>query len=268
MNLCFSTLGCTDRSLEAILSLAKTYGIGFLEVRGMDGELDNRKIPAFAPSAAPQTREAFRAAGVTPLVLDTSCAFHTPEKLRDALDEGRASLAIAKDLGFRALRVFGNSLVEPADACTARVIDGISTLCREAEGTGVDVLLEVHGDFNTVERLRPICDACGAFSSFGLIWDVCHTHKPYGAAWREFIRAFAPQIRHVHLKDVKNGALVLPGEGELELNAMVQTLLAEGYKGAFSLEWEKKWHPELPELEAALEALIKTLQNEMKGELL
>ena len=54
----------------------------------------------------------------------------------------------------------------------------------------------------------------------------------------------------------------------MELNAMVQTLLAEGYKGAFSLEWEKKWHPELPELEAALEALIKTLQNEMKGELL
>jgi len=30
---------------------------------------------------------------------------------------------------------------------------------------------------------------------------------------------------------------------------------SKGYKGYFSLEWEKHWHKELPEIEQAIEKL-------------
>ena len=41
---CFSTLGCADRSLSDVISLAERYGISALEIRGIGGELKNEKI--------------------------------------------------------------------------------------------------------------------------------------------------------------------------------------------------------------------------------
>jgi beta-glucosidase len=38
---------------------------------------------------------------------------------------------------------------------------------------------------------------------------------------------------------------------------MAEYLTENGYEGAFSLEWEKKWHPELPPIQDALEAMLK-----------
>ena len=47
MKLCFSTLGCTERSLEDILLLAKKYNIQNLEVRGIGGVMDKGFTDAF-----------------------------------------------------------------------------------------------------------------------------------------------------------------------------------------------------------------------------
>ena len=38
MKLCFSTLGCHDRTLEEIFSLAKKFNIDALEIRGVNGK--------------------------------------------------------------------------------------------------------------------------------------------------------------------------------------------------------------------------------------
>ena len=96
MNLCFSTLGCTDRSLEEILRLAQQYAVPFLEIRGIGGEMNLGKIEAF--SKISETDSLFHKYGVTPRVLGTSCAFHDPAKYEDALREGRESIEIAKEI--------------------------------------------------------------------------------------------------------------------------------------------------------------------------
>ena len=41
----------------------------------------------------------------------------------------------------------------------------------------------------------------------------------------------------------------------------MEKLLSDGYKGAFSLEWEKKWHPELPPVETALERFVSLAET-------
>ena len=156
MNLCFSTLGCTERSLDEILDLCAQFGFTRLEIRGIGGVLDNRLIPDFSAEKIDATVKKFNSAGVAPLVLGTSCSFHEKENFENAVTEGRAAVMTAAALGARGIRVFGNNLGKNPDESTQRVIDGISTLCQTADENGVDILLEVHGDFNTAETLMPV----------------------------------------------------------------------------------------------------------------
>ena len=263
MKLCFSTLGCVDKNLSEVIALAKKYEIFGVELRGLDGELSNGKISAFSAEKATNTKEAFASSGVMPIVLGTSCAFHTEEKCEKALFEGTEAIDIAASLGIPYIRVFGNNLTGNLADCYHRVISGILSLCRYAEAKGVSVLLEVHGDYVTVDKLQSIVDALGKESAFGLIWDVAHSHKAGGADFLPFYRAMRPYIRHVHLKDVRDAdrALVLPGEGNIPLREIVDAMEQDGYTGYFSLEWEKHWHPSLPEIETALEAYTKLLRG-------
>lgn len=253
---CFSTLGCADRSLSDVISLAERYGISALEIRGIGGELKNEKISDFSVENTEKTKKIFADANILPLILGTSVSFHDEDLLEKNLAEAEASLQIASRIGFSAIRVFGNSIVGDETECISRVASGISRLCRIAEKIGVSVFLEVHGDFNTIERILPIAELCCGIGSFGIIWDICHTHSAYNQNWRVFYDALEPYIRHVHIKDVFSGKQVLPGDGELPIREVIEYLSAKGYNGYFSLEWEKYWHRDLPEIEEALDKLF------------
>ena len=253
IKLCFSTLGCTNRSLSDVISLAECYGIKALEIRGLGGELQNEKIVDFSSENILKTKQKFSDAKILPLVLGTSVSFHNGSSFFQSLAEGKNSLELASRIGFSAIRVFGNSVFGKEDDCIRRVAFGLRDLCLYADKLGVSVLLEVHGDFNTAERLFPIAEYCADSNSFGLIWDICHTHEIYGENWQVFYDSLAPYIRHVHIKDVKKGKQVLPGDGELPICAIADYIIHHGYDGYFSLEWEKYWHRELPDIEFALD---------------
>ena len=44
---------------------------------------------------------------------------------------------------------------------------------------------------------------------------------------------------------------MLTGKGEVPVKEQVRVLAANGYKGFYCYEWEKKWHPEIEEPEVA-----------------
>jgi len=254
MKSCFSTLGCSDRALDGILSLANKYNISSLEFRGIGGILDGRLIPEFSEDRLPETYKKISDAGLTVAVIGTSCSFHDGgEKLPGVIDEGIRSAEIASALGAEYIRVFGNRIKN--EHSTENVISGIAELCDRITGN-TKVLLEVHGDFNTCEALAPVCSSLKD-RKFGLIWDICHTDEPYGDNWESFYSEFSGLIKHVHVKDKKRGgALCLPGEGDLPVRDILKRLKSDGFDGCISLEWEKKWHKELPEIEPALEAYL------------
>lgn len=258
MNLCFSTLGCTERNLPDVLSLCEKYRIKYLEIRGISGELDCRKIREFSSENIKNTLDIFKKLHIEPLIIGTSCSFHKAENYENAVDEGKASIAIASKLGAGAIRIFGDCLTSDSPQ---RIIKGIHTLCEFAHNTNVSVLLEVHGDFNTAENLSPLLKEFRNESHFGLIWDVEHTNKTYGDNWLEFYSVALPFIRHVHIKDADRSGLVQIGEGIIPLRSIIRQMISDGYNGAFSLEWEKKWHPELPPIETALERFISLVNT-------
>ncbi len=263
MKLCFSTLGCPEMSFDEVLAFANRFDISVLEVRGIEGVVDNDQILEFSPERTEETKAKFARAGICPWILGTSCSFHDEKCYESGIREGKTAIEIAQRIGFRAIRVFGDLLRDPEKEAEAIALaaKGIASLCDEARGTGVDVFLEVHGDFNSAARLMPVVDACKDKGNFGLIWDIITTHGVYGDRWVEFYDIFAPYIRHIHLKDAVDHQPVLPGDGELPVLPVVKHLCNQGYDGYFSLEWERKWHPELAELEQPLSRLKDLLKD-------
>ena len=266
--LCFSTLGCAGLCLAESARLGKTHGMSGIELRGIAGETDARKIPDLAAENAADSRALLDEVGIVPVVLGTSCKFHDPGKRRAALDEGVASAKAAAGLGIPFIRVFGNDAKPDAATATRSVIEGIGELCAAAGD--VIVLLEVHGDFNRSEALMPVIGALarGGVRNFGLIWDVAHSDRAYGSEWQRFYNDIAPWVRHVHIKDhvriaagsgTRSFRLTMPGDGEIPIRDIVRRLALDGYSGYFSLEWERMWHPELPPIEDALPRFVEIM---------
>lgn len=266
--LCFSTLGCAGLCLAESARLGKTHGMSGIELRGIAGETDARKIPDLAAEHAADSRALLDEVGIVPVVLGTSCKFHDPGKRRAALDEGVTSAKAAAGLGIPFIRVFGNDAKPDAATATRSVIEGIGELCAAAGD--VIVLLEVHGDFNRSEALMPVIGALdrGGVRNFGLIWDVAHSDRAYGSEWQRFYNDIAPWVRHVHIKDhvliaagsgTRSFRLTMPGDGEIPIRDIVRRLALDGYSGYFSLEWERMWHPELPPIEDALPRFVEIM---------
>ncbi len=263
MKFCFSTLGCVDKTLEEAFALAREFELDGIEIRGTDGQIDNGKISRFNEENATKTKNIFAENKIAPIVLGTSCMFHSEEKYANSVQEGKNAVDIAQLIGFPYIRVFGNNITGDRQECFSRVIKGISELCDYAEDKNVSLLLEVHGDYNTVENLIPIISGLEKYKNFGIIWDVAHTHKIYGENWLSFYKEMKPYIVHVHVKDFSDSknALTLPGKGDIPILPILSQFKADGYDRYVSLEWEKKWHPELPEIEEALKCFVKLIKE-------
>ena len=77
--LCFSTLGCTEKTLDEVISLAKKYGIESLEIRGLCGILDNAGIPYFSENEIENTKRILSENGISVRVVGASASFDRGE---------------------------------------------------------------------------------------------------------------------------------------------------------------------------------------------
>ena len=131
----------------------------------------------------------------------------------------------------------------------------------------MDVYLEIHGQFNTTEALAPILQAMKDTSNFGILWDIEHSDRAYGDAVEPFYELIRPFIRHVHIKDCVRPTETTPlrlcmiGEGEIPIPRLIGWLKRDGYQGYLSLEWEKKWVPELPDAETAFPIFVSYMKS-------
>lgn len=270
MKLAFSTLGCPDWTWEQILENAKAYGFDGFEVRGIGDELDSTKLTPFLPENAAETRKQLDALGLSLCCLNTSISLHDEARVADALREIDGDLAVCRRMGFPYMRVFGDQInPEAPQESLACIIRGLRALCEKA-APDVGILLEIHGTFNTPEVLLATMEQV-PFANLGFIWDIQHSDRVHKDDFLPYYRAIAPYIKHVHIKDgLRDGnslAHTPVGEGELPVRAIVETLLADGYGGFFSLEWEKRWIPELPPPEVVFPAYVEWMRKHItKGD--
>ncbi len=257
MKLAFSTLGCPAWSLDQVTAAARQHGYDGVELRLLDGEV---VPPDLAPSERQRVKQAFRAADVPVVVLDTSCRFTAADAgaRRKQEDDARKYLALANDLEAPIIRVFGGNLDEGVSEQQGieYLSDSLNALAPDAERSGVTIALETHDAFSAGRLVAEVMNRVPS-RAIAPLWD---THHPYrmGETAEETWDYVGERMVHTHVKDaVRNPEertgwqLVLLGDGEVPVKQAMQVWAQHGYDGYVCVEWEKKWHPEIPDPEVA-----------------
>ena len=202
MKLSFTTLGCPDWSFEKILDEARRMGFPAIEIRGLEGKMLADEIEFFKPGRQQDTKRMLKAHGVEMCAFGSSINFHDPEKLPAMLEEGRRAIDVCQNMGIPHIRVFGDRIPEgrTADEAAQLAADGIRQLCAYADGADVDILLEVHGNFNTIEVMKSLLEKLDD-PHFGIY---IKENIPLNRSDREGLAACGyPDIKDAELKDLK-----------------------------------------------------------------
>lgn len=259
---CFSTLGCPEFSLEQVISLAKRFQISTLELRCLSGRMDLPVLLASAPGGWKAVRAQVEASGLKVAVLGSSFRLMVNDsKSREELVEF-SELAEALEVPYVRVFPYGGGGAKPlSEEEIDRAVEAVDWWrgCQKKSGWKTELLLETHDCFTNAELCLSFLKKCQ--NPPGLIWDTHVTWRSGGENPTTTWEQLKPWIRHLHLKDSiskPNGrhpyTYVLPGCGEMPFRSVLDLLEKDGYAGAISMEWEKKWYPELDDLEKVLEA--------------
>ena len=253
----FSTLGSPKWDWIPTLDFAAAHGFAGIELRGLQQTMDLSQRPEFQPDRLAQTKRELAARGLSVPCLGASVNLHEQDtaKLGAAMAETRRFIDVASGIGAPYVRVFGNEWVKgmSREAVLAYIARGLRELGDYARPRGVTVLLESHGHFvesPTLAELMRLADS----PNVAILWDAHHTHVAKESP-ETTVAQLGRWIRHTHLKDsVPAGTgrkFVLTGRGEVPVKHQIEVLARSGYRGFYSLEWEKRWHPEIEEPEVA-----------------
>ncbi|QNE19896.1 sugar phosphate isomerase/epimerase [Kribbella qitaiheensis] len=252
-DLAFSTLGCAGAPLDRVLELAKGNNIGGLELRAADDEFTHVGLTA---AERRTLRSRIEDAGLEILAINSYVRLCAVEE--QPLD---AHLELAADLGARGVRVFPGD--DPAGADPAgtaegptpgeyRALDRVTTAAKD-----VHIFLETHDSHSAGSRMAALCrllDTETPGHNAKVIWDSAHTWS-HGETPAQALDLLRPWIDFVQIKDSDSTQDYKPvsiGTGDYPIGRLLQALGDTDYW--LSLEWELKWHPDLPPLDEALPA--------------
>jgi sugar phosphate isomerase/epimerase len=258
--LSFSTLGCPDWNFEQIVEFAASHAYQGIELRGIQRQMDLTQCSVFNTASARKSSLSLMAAkGLQFVNLGSSATLHFAEgpERQKQLEEGKRFIDLAHTLKCPFIRVFPNSFIkEQTKQQTMDLIaKGLMELGDYSRGSGVEVLMETHGDFVHTDDLETLM-LMVPHAQVGLTWDFTNMWtitKESPTAMYKRLRKF---IRHTHVKDAKlDGDKIqysFLGKGEVPVAEALHALRNDDYKGFYSFEWEKRWHPELEEPALAL----------------
>ena len=264
----FSTLAFPDATLASAASLGRSWGYSGIELRLIDGELID---PSMSAADRARVKRTVTAAGLPVVAVDSSIRLTDD----DSGPELRRFLELASYWESPLVRVFGGALAAEQTArqeqlrAAARVLESSVPV---AERLGVAIGVETHDAFaasSVVAELLALvysgtADPAAVDSgAVGAVWDSHHPHR-MGETPDQVYANLGARILLAQVKDARRKAggdwqLVLLGEGEVPVRDMLGLLAAGGYPHWISVEWEKRWHPEIEEPEVALPQHLELL---------
>jgi sugar phosphate isomerase/epimerase len=260
----FSTLACPAWSPETIIANARTMGYDGIEWRGGEAGHVNPDLPRTSRAAL---RQRLRDANLFSLAVTAYTSFVSNDSAVRAAnqDELKQYLDLAADLDARYVRVFLGELGPGQELAHVypRIVESLRACISHAEDTGVGMAIEHHDDFVRTSALVPILDQLRD-SCVGAVWDVANAYSA-GETARQGAQNLDGRIMYVQVKDgAGQGAawrLTNVGAGSVPLREAVKRLREQNYAGAFSVEWEYAWHPELEPPERALPQAVKHVRS-------
>ena len=254
----FSTLGTPAWGWLQILDFAAAHGFAAVELRGILQAMDLSKVPELQPDRLAQAKRELASRGLVVPCLGASINLHEQDRTKRAaaMAETRRFIDLAQALGTPYVRVFGNEYPKgmARDAVLAYIAGGLRELGEYARPRNVTIILETHGQFTDSPTLLELMKRADS-PAVAILWDAHHTFVG-GEQPEATVAQIGRYIRHTHLKDSvpagNDRRYVLTGEGDVPVRRQVEALAKTGYRGFYSFEWEKRWHPELPAPEIAI----------------
>jgi len=250
MKIAFSTLACHNYSFSEIYSMATDLGFDGIEVRGLGLDIFDGKTMPFSKEQIPQTLQKLRSLRLEISCLSAGCCLKYADKAEENINELKKYIELANALDVRYVRVLGDLNPEP---CAEEVDDNtvflqLNALIPYAEKNNVTLLIETNGVYSNTERLKNLLDRFKS-DNVAALWDFHHPYRYAGESPEKTVQTLGRYIRYVHVKDsvVENGKIKyrLMGEGDLPIPDMIMALRSIDYSGYISLEWVKRWAPDL-----------------------
>ena len=265
MKFTLNTLGAPGWKLEQVAQNARAYGYAGVDVRLIDGEVISLES---VRANRQRLRTLFQKADLPIAVLGTSVRLAADPQ--GAEREVAEWIDLAAELGVPVIRVYGGMRPEGVDLDAASRVVGetLARIAPRAQQAGVAVGIETHDDFSSAASVARALELAPA-RSVGALWDMLHTAR-MGETPSQVLGLIGDRVLNVHLKDARRRGdkwdLCLLGEGEVPVKEGLRLLKERGYDDFISVEWEKKWHPEIAEPEVAFPQHLELL-NRWVGEL-
>jgi sugar phosphate isomerase/epimerase len=260
----FSTLACPHWKIPTIIEKAAEFGYDGIEWRGGPNGHIQPNMPA---SQKTLLRQGCADAGLKSLAVTAYTSFVSDStwERKANVDELRRYADLAAEFGAKYVRTFLGVLsqsTKPGASIYKRISDCLNAACAHADRIGVKIAVEPHDDFVLATDVAPVF--IRAHPALRVIWDIGNAFAA-GEYPGEGFDVLKHHLAYVQIKDGKgrdpNWRLCPLGEGDVPLHRAFGLLLATNYRGAFSVEWEYAWHPELDPPEIALPVALRAVKK-------
>ncbi len=265
--LAFSTLAFPAHTLAEAVSLGRAYGYAGVELRLIDGELIDPA--ALTASARAEVSRTAAQAGLPIVAVDSSIQLTS----EDPAPQLRQFIELASDLESPLVRVFGGPLPAAGPDRQARLAAAAAILEQAvpvASRLGVCIGVETHDAFSASAVVAELL-ALVPSGWVGAVWDSHHPHR-MGESPAQVFANLGARVLLAQVKDARrdpgrdDGWQLVPlGAGEVPVPEILELLDAGGYQGWISVEWEKRWHPEIEEPQVALPQQRRQLAAWLSG---
>ena len=271
MKTSFTTLACPNWTIDRIIDTAVGSKYDAIDFRGYLDVVDIVDSPHFHGNALREMAARIRDAGLEVSCLSSSAKITTQTAIdrTEQLDKMRSYAELCKAFDCHQVRIFGGSVKDVTDpiASATETLVKASEIARDAD---VVFAIETHDAWTNTAMLRSTLRAAGDPEGIGVVWDLQHPWYASGEEPEVSANNLADKIVNTHWKDIvrlPDGKfrLCLVGEGELPIAKLYATLKSIGYDGWFTLEWEKRWHPEIEDPEIAIPAFANFIRTLTTG---
>lgn len=179
-----------------------------------------------------------------------------------------ALLDLAVDLGGEYVRIFAGTR-ERSEENFRRLVESLKLACKEAEDRGVKVGVETHGELvYSGATCRRLLEEVGS-SALAVVYDVAGIYREGLDPLNELAVLDLKDVIAVQFHDLKREGdawkPTLLGHGEVPHKPVVEYLVSNGYDGFAVCEYEKWWHPELPDPMEALPRELSYVKSLFRG---
>lgn len=272
MKIAGHTMGTPELSLKQAVELFAKIGMDAVEIVCQDGYKCGLS-PEIAPDEVYFIKKMVEGTGLkvsclTPYAND----FNSLDKIKreKAINEIMNCIKIATILECPHIRIYGGALLtgdtENIGEKRKLLVKALRKLGDEAQKSNIHLIIENH--FNTmtttVERTQSIIEEIN-HNAVRILYDQANLAFIKGEDFKDAIRIQGKNIAYVHVKDLiftnpnaefkasdvthvsAEERIVrsrIPGEGILPWPEIIKLLIENGYDGYFSLEYERRWHPD------------------------